>query len=323
MHKKRMLAYTSKTFTPHIPIASETLQSNIDAYLEMHLNYCTNLDFARCFPWKELNLPLPFFLQHVIQSQGEYYLAGPRFFGGNIQKPFVQVIASTAPLTQTAANDILAYWAALDTEMLQILRHGNEPVLGQIDQYIYVATVEDMARKSQHREPTDEKNTTEINVYPATIEDHDTCMEIITKSFTESHARYPALKERVTPCTREEIKEGIEAGGVYLIESPLLNTPLDSKVHHVGLIYIESGNEAFLTGHVMTEECIMPEARGRGLAAKAQIEIATALAHKQPDAFIMGTIDALNIASQKTAMHAGRSPLLRYEFVTPEQLADV
>ncbi|MGJ8524468.1 hypothetical protein LMG33818_000176 [Halomonadaceae bacterium LMG 33818] len=323
MHKKRMLTYTIKTFASHLPITSKTLQSNIDAYLEKHLDYCTDLDFACYFPWKELNLPLPFFLQHIIQSQGEYYLAGPRFFGGNIHKPFIEVIASTGPLTQTAAHDIIAQWGALDTETLQVLRRINEPILGHIDQYIYVASAEDMARNAQHCEPTSTKNTQEINVYPATVANHDTCMKIITKSFSETHARYPVLKERVTPCTREEIREGIAAGNVYLIESTGIDSAQNAKAHPVGLIYLEYNTVAFLTGYVMTEESIMPEVRGHGLAAKAQIEIAKALAHKQSDALIVGTIDALNIASQKTAMHAGRSPLLRYEFVTPEQLADV
>jgi|GEM_PF-7008249 len=323
MHKKRMLTYTIKTFAPYLPITSETLQSNIDVYLEKHLDYCTDLDFARCFPWMELDLPLSFFLQHVIQSQGEYYLAGPRFFGGNIQRPFVQVIASTGPLTQAAAHDIIAHWAALNTETLQILRHANESVLGQVDQYLYMATAGDMVSKAQYSELADGKNHQGIKVRRATIEDLDICMEIISKSFNDTHARYPILKERVTPCTKEEIGEGITSKDVFLIESSLAPFDQNRRLSPVGLIYLVSGDEVFLDGYVMTEECVMPEARGHGLAAKAQIEIAKALAHKQSDALIMGTIDALNIASQKTAMHAGRSPLLRYEFVTPDQLADV
>ena len=62
------------------------------------------------------------------------------------------------------------------------------------------------------------------------------------------------------------------------------------------------------------EEVIALEHAGHGYAASAQAAFAT-LPGNDPAALLVGTIDALNVASRRTAERAGRTNVMDYLFV--------
>ncbi|MGG7806097.1 GNAT family protein [Klebsiella aerogenes] len=84
----------------------------------------------------------------------------------------------------------------------------------------------------------------------------------------------------------------------------------------VGLIICEKGGVAFLSGHRISEEIILPAFRGRSLASRAQRLLCNHLQRSSREPCLMtGTIIPENLPSIKTAEKAGRTCILRFEYL--------
>ncbi|CAG9001065.1 MAG: hypothetical protein CENE_03073 [Candidatus Celerinatantimonas neptuna] len=127
-----------------LPLPKKQLTEGLNHFLKQQLAWCDNPDFSACFPFRETNLPQHFFQQKIIKSDGNTYLTGPRYVNRNIHKPFIELAASSAPLTAKAAEQIFKTWQPLKAKAIRILRRTHtqsSPTNCQIDQFVYVRTL--------------------------------------------------------------------------------------------------------------------------------------------------------------------------------------
>lgn len=68
-------------------------QKNLHSWLENWINNqeerCADNAFAARFPPKETGLPQSYFLQRKLCIDGRYFLTGPRYKGGDINRPLL------------------------------------------------------------------------------------------------------------------------------------------------------------------------------------------------------------------------------------------
>lgn len=295
-----MLDYLLTRFS-HLPIPQHALRAWIQEYLDTQFGYCHDSQFSALFPYRELDLPQDFFLQYLVQVEGEQYLTGPRFYAQDISRPFIEVIAASAPLTASAANAIFTHWAPLGTSTLRTfspLVSSASPA--RLDNYLYVAAVKDIAATPSH-----------CHLSMATSVDLDWCEQAAALAHDHSRQKTPELSSAVIPASRESVLDCINDELLFIIEH---------QGQRAGLIAVAPGQQAFIKGYEIQEEVILPEAQGQGLAAAAQQGVAQHLARQAPDALLLGTIDGVNVASQKTASKTGRHPAAAFYFHDREDL---
>lgn len=296
-----MLDYMMKTFSS-LPILKENLKVGLCDYLTEQLQWCKDPSFSSRFPFQETGLPQQFFQQKIIRSSGADYLTGPRYLGGDIHQPFIELVASSAPLTAEAAHHIFDAWQPLGANTIRELRQLKTHTTGQVDQQIY-------SRHVSTPSLTSISPDNEVTVVPAHAFNIKWCMNAIESAYSETLRQQPGLKKVLAPADEEDIREAIDSSELYIIQHNRIA---------VGLIAISAQRKGFVEGYWITEEIIIPESRGLGLAAKAQVALCRILENKPGPALLLGTITQQNTASVRTAQRAGRQPILEYAFLSRE-----
>lgn len=293
-----MLEHMLNTFCS-LPLPVEELKVGLRTFLAEQLRWCEDSAFSARFPFTETGLPQHFFQQKIIHVEGAAYLTGPRYFDGDISRPFIELLANSAPVTATVAREIFRVWLPLGASSIRILRHAGQSNRGTVDQLIYARQI-----------PV----CTDISLTPidtpalvcAATSDLDWCMAAIHSSYQETYNRLPQLRDRLKPAAEEDVRNAIISGNVYII-------------HHTqrasGLIISEYGQRAFLSGHWITEEIILPEYWGEHIAAAAQCELLRSLAKKTVNSTLLGTIIRDNTPSIRAAERANRGLILEYAFL--------
>lgn len=80
------------------------------------------------------------FLQRKLKIDGKQFLTGPRYQGGNINKPFIDIVGMDSDLNHTALELISKEWSQLRAQYVRILVPGQSFPQGIPDQYIYATS---------------------------------------------------------------------------------------------------------------------------------------------------------------------------------------
>lgn len=80
------------------------------------------------------------FLQRKLKIDGKQFLTGPRYQGGNINKPFIDIVGMDSDLNHTALELISKEWSQLRAQYVRILVPGQSFLQGIPDQYIYATS---------------------------------------------------------------------------------------------------------------------------------------------------------------------------------------
>ena len=278
-----------------LPMPAKDLNLGLGLFLQEQKNWCKDSDFSARFPFKETGLPQQFFLQKIIDVEGESYLTGPRYRGGDINRPFIELIACSSSLTAAAIREIFRVWHPLGASLLRVLRLADQHRTGRIDQLIYAKRIP--------AETT--KNPSSKILEKASMSHLDWCMNAMHSAYQETYKQLPQLTELLAPSEEEDVRDSIIDGNAFIIHC-------DGKA--AGLIICEYDQRAFLSGHWISEEIVLPESRGKHIAASAQSEL-TRLLGSGSESALLGTIDKSNIPSILAAERAGRSPILEYAFL--------
>lgn len=107
------------------------------------------------------------FLQRKLKIDGKQFLTGPRYQGGNINKPFIDIVGMDSDLNHTALELISKEWSQLRAQYVRILVPGQSFPQGIPDQYIYATSFS---------EPP-EFNDKSLTLQVATYEDFDWCCQ--------------------------------------------------------------------------------------------------------------------------------------------------
>lgn len=259
---------------------------------------CTDRSFSARFPWRETGLCQEYFLQRKLKIDGKQFLTGPRYQGGNINKPFIDIVGMDSDLNHTELELISKEWSQLRAQYVRILVPGQSFPQGIPDQYIYATSFS---------EPP-EFNDKSLTLQVATYEDFDWCCQALGDAYKHTWQTVRELSaNNLVAVDDEELCDHISEREVYII--------YENDVR-AGLLICQKGNIAFLRGYRITDKVILPAFRGRSLSARAQRLLYRLLTHSDSElSLYMGTIIPENIPSMKTAERAGRTCILSYQFL--------
>ncbi|MHC2962545.1 hypothetical protein EMH43_33670, partial [Klebsiella pneumoniae] len=229
-----------------------TLRSWLKQWLSEQESRCTDRSFSARFPWRETGLCQEYFLQRKLKIDGKQFLTGPRYQGGNINKPFIDIVGMDSDLNHTALELISKEWSQLRAQYVRILVPGQSFPQGIPDQYIYATSFS---------EPP-EFNDKSLTLHVATYEDFDWCCQALGDAYKHTWQTVRELSaSNLVAVDDEELCDHISEREVYII--------YENDVR-AGLLICQKGNLAFLRGYRITDKVILPAFRGRSLSARAQ-----------------------------------------------------
>ncbi|MCT4707672.1 GNAT family N-acetyltransferase [Enterobacteriaceae bacterium H16N7] len=292
---KAMLKHMINSFSD-LPVPARTLMAGLECYLHENLSYCSDPAFSHRFPSAETGLEESFFLQRIVHSDGAEYLTGPRYLSGDLNTPFIELLANSAPLSAQAADDIFKSWRALDANVIRVLRKPCQTERGEPDQLIYASSCTFCGLKDDS-----------VVLSKATESCMEWCLEAIAYSYEATYLMNAELKSILQPTDVEELADAIACREVFIIFS---------HGQKVGVIICRLTQRAFLHGYWITEEVILPEFRGRSLATKAQRQLQQMIAEQGDNQTLLGVIASVNTPSIVSAIRTGRTCILEYAFMS-------
>lgn len=278
-------------------VGAETAARWIDAWLAAETARIADPVYANAFAahFDRFDAAPLDYARRMIDCGGRRVLAGVRFYGGDPNRAFVDLVAYDGPADPTPLVASLAEaFAPFGPQALRALSAPEaRPPQARLDQALHGARLSSMP-------PPD----------PATLlrapRDLDEAEALVAVGYDAFWAAEPALAEEVRPATRADLAAAAAEDGLFVI--------VDDGAP-AGVISVLRGAVAMVEGYVIDEEIVLPDARGRGVAARAQRALAARLSTRAPEALLLGEIQRDNAASRKTALKAGRPPLIERVFL--------
>ncbi|WP_241568904.1 GNAT family N-acetyltransferase [Rosenbergiella collisarenosi] len=281
-----------------LPVSQSTLHRWLKHWIYNQEARQIDNSFSAKFPWKEMSLPQSYFLQRKLCIDGQFFLTGPRFRGGDINHPFVDIVASSAAVNDFVLQTISKEWVELKPKHIRQLTPGKRTDMGVVDQLVYAAPLNHDPKYCDDA----------LTLAPAVRQDFDWCRQAVIEVYKHSWSTTPALVGSLFPIDEADLLDHIIKGNAYLI---------NLMSNRVGLIVCEERELSFLNGIFILEEIILPAFRGSSLASRAQRLLQNHLYQLfGKDCLIAGTIIPENYPSIRTAEKAGRACVLKYEFLT-------
>ncbi|MEL7237857.1 MAG: hypothetical protein AAGK78_03270 [Planctomycetota bacterium] len=274
-----------------------------------HLRLAADDGFvAKCAAWADLSgVDAEAFRQRVMErAKGRVIMCGVRFYGGDTSRRFVELVADTKPgdgELDGVLADCLAAYAVLEPVAVRVFAK-EKPTLPEgwhvaADTHLVTGTLADIA---QH----DSAGVVLEDV--ATEEDAATVAWIASRY---AAVEDEALRRNISACVADDLAECRETGRACWWKLP-------GETRPAGLIAVRREADHGVDGFCVVEEVASDWAKGRGSAAQAQAALAGWLLDREPaETLIWGTIDDLNVASQKTAARAGRKVEKSWWFCYP------
>ncbi|WP_442797017.1 GNAT family N-acetyltransferase [Pantoea vagans] len=285
-----------------VPVSSECLSDWLASWLAQQQARCHDHHFSAAFPWRETGLPQHTFLQRELTINGQQFLTGPRYLGGDLAQPFIEIVARDGALDYAAAAAIMREWQAIRPLKMRILLPATDPDIGITDQLIYLSV------PGSHSASEDR----EISLIKACRKDYPLCSSAIHRAYRASWHTLPHLRDQLMATSRQELRDDIAGGHVFLILWQGMVA---------GLIICVPRRLAFIEGFQIMDEVILPAYQGHGIAARAQQRLLQQLHHYcGHDTRLTGTILPGNTPSLRSAENAGRRCVLKYHFFTPADL---
>ena len=268
----------------------------VSEWLDTQLGFVGDAEFAAMFS-DHISLPgiasLDFAHRRLRTQHGEL-VGGIRFYGRDLGRPFVDVLAHSFTDLASLADAVVAEWSPFRVRFMRLqhrpgIFNGNNVIL---DQTIHVARYNQMT-------PPDGR----VRLTP--LPDAAAAIALVAARYADLAAANPELAGNIAPQDAEEITDWHRSGRLRGID-------VDGTI--VGLIAVADGEIGWFTGDEVKEEVIASDHIGHGYAASAQAAWA---AHVGTDSaqLLIGTIDRHNHASRRTAERAGRPTVLENVFV--------
>ncbi|WMY76731.1 hypothetical protein RHD99_13350 [Buttiauxella selenatireducens] len=281
-----------------VPLPHDILRKHIEQWISVQENNCIDKAFSAQFPWRETGLSQDYFLQRKLCIEGKNFLTGPRYMGGDINCPFIDIVASDSDVDKDVFRVISKEWAEMKPQLIRILTPGHQKPLGTVDQLFYASPL------SSASQPQSDNS---VKVRLATYAELSWCRQSLSEAYQNTWSTNPGLAGSLFAIDDDELGSHISAGHAYVI--------MEYGVR-VGLIICEEGKTVFLPSFRISEEFILPAFRGRSLASRAQRILCRHLYHTtQKVSLLTGSIIPQNLASIKAAEKAGRTCILRYHFI--------
>lgn len=285
-----------------LPVSPNRLRGWLIDWLTQQRAWCRDDRFSAAFPWRETGLPQRYFLQRELQINGYRYLTGPRYLGGDLAQPFIDIVALDGAINHQVASTILHAWQALAPRTLRVLLPATHAAVGTTDQLIFISPPGSLSPLTEQK----------ISLVSATQREYPLCLTMINRAYRASWRALPQLRNLLLATDKRELREDIAQGNVFLIV--FQGVP-------AGLMICARRYVGFIEGHQILDEVILPEYRGLGLAAHAQQLLLRQLHHDYGETVLLtGTILPGNTPSLRSAENAQRYCVLKYQFFTPADM---
>jgi L-amino acid N-acyltransferase YncA len=229
-------------------------------------------------------------------------LAGIRFYGGDVARPFVGVDAQTRALTldeqRAATPELLDAFAAFGPQATWWWTLGDAAADAAAvpDQRLLLGSIPDLVRR-----PVDPGSVP----FRLRRDDAGDSYGDYGRLFADYLAANPEVGARLVRSSPEDYAACARAGGLFVAEH---------KGAVAGVFAARPGEVRGVPGWLVEEELLAEGLRGRGLAPLLQrLALARLDTHERP--LVMGTIDAGNLASWHTARRVGRSDVGGWHFM--------
>lgn len=260
----------------------------LDDWLATELARTSDTTFAREFS-DHIELPGVDdgdYLHRVIRTAHGKLLGGIRFYGRDVRRPFVEIVAHSFDDLDRMRDCVAREWAEFTPSALRLTsrpgRLGGPHIL--LDKTIHVARCRDMRPPAPH-------------VVLAPFARAEDAISIVEARYREL---LPELARNITAATEDDLRRWHATGHLHAVSA---------RASVVGVLAVAPGHIGWIDGEEILEEVVDAGHGGHGYAARAQAFWA---AHLSPDRdrYLIGTIDRLNTASRKTAEAAGRRRVL-------------
>lgn len=268
--------------------------------MDRQIDRVTDRAFARLFSDHiDLQGIAPSDYNHrIVRSGGARLLGGIRFYGGDVARPFIEIVAHDFPDWSRLADCAAAEWAGFAPSHLRLLVAANtsRPPNAHLDMSVFLARTRDVA-------PPDGR------VWLSPFATADQAMAMVDARFALLAREHPRLARNIAAAGADDIRSWHRGGHLLAIRAIWSGTATT-----VGLLAVAPGSVAWIEGDEIQEEVVARPFNGHGFAAAAQ-RVWAARKDRAPDRLLIGTIDRLNAASRRSAIRAGRAAALDYVFV--------
>jgi len=276
----------------------------VQAWLDEQVSCINDPAFARLFSYhsKSLGIAEQEFNHRHIRSIECSILGGIRFFGGDSNRPFVDVFAHDFKLDAEGIDALIERvadeWQSFKPRNMRLLLTPDQLDSFQKTRHNVVVDSHIHAARYQDMELPDGRVGLEA------FQSKNAAIELVEQRYREVAMHDLALAENVTPADPEDLQAWHEEGQIRAITA---------NGETVGLLAIAPGSIVWIEGDEVKEEVTRTDHKGNGFAEEAQ-KVWAARAN-DPVCLLLGTIDRLNTASQKTADRTGRKAILHYTFI--------
>lgn len=247
---------------------------------------------------------------------GHWCVTGVRFRGLDVNRPFVDVVATSLPPRADAlamlSAVVVAQYSAFKPhairvnapspdELVAALRADARVAGAAVDQYIVAGLVRELRERPQV------PRYAEVQLRPMPP---NAAAESIATMYARLQESLPDLSEWATPSSIEELKE-------CAAEQLLFQVSIDTEP--AGVIAAHREDDHGMTGFVVQDIVVDQDHRGRRLAPAIHQRLLSQLPAQDGDV-LWGTIHPDNLPSLASAHAIGREVIAGYAWVTPRDL---
>lgn len=236
------------------------------------------------------------YMNRFAAYSGGTALLGIRFKGLDLSKPFVDVVATTSPITDAQQIQELCRLALREYTLFNptavrfvVISRGAMPAfscIGTWEKKYLIGSIAEMAARPApaHTERVELKRSEDLSFF-----------DVYLETYTQLLASNPQHHEYATVEEREDLESCLENGAVFEVH-------IDG--HWAGLFSGHTSVDACLNGFLVTENLLTNDYRGHGLGPAVQWHAANHLAPNHRVLF--GTIHKDNQGAYRTALKSGR-----------------
>lgn len=267
--------------------------------------------------------PLLWANRAVDLGDGHWAITSIRFRGRDISKPFVDVLACSAPPSaktlKNLAEHIMPVYEAFHPLCFRVLTPGPTvlfdpeaftPELSlEIDQRFLAGRVEEL--NAQPRAGS----FAEISLDPTTAEDAAQRVDDIHERLRQTT---PELRSWTSPASTEELQQPEEEGMLFAV-TPTSTEGAPAPAEPIGVVAAQRDENFGMTGFCVQEIALTEEFRGRGLGTAVLQHLCEKLSETssfRTTDILWGTIHPDNLASLNNARSVGREEVAAYMWVT-------
>lgn len=273
--------------------------NRVKNWLDQQLSFLHDQDFARLFSDNIdcFDVEPSAYNHRLLKTHDGSMLGGIRFYGLDVARPFVEVIAHNFANLDALRIHVKEHWQVFSPQFVRLSAPAHE-----------LPTSDAVLDVSIHGAPYTKMAPPTADI----VLSQDVQLDVLNQMVI---ARYERVKQ-----DHQQLGRNISAAGLDSLtkcheNDDLYVARLSKGTDPIGMICVRDGAIGWLQGDEVVEEVIVAKASGRGHATKMQTGLAAIRAQKTPEKLLIGTIDKHNHASRKSAERAGRPEIMRRVFL--------